>query len=166
MIECLTNTLRFSLTRMHSLDQQSVCYSNWKVSRIKLEISSRHLMKGLQCIETVEAHNPVLIMTKQAYSNWLKIPQEILNGIDSVWFTWRKKERFQKRREFLFMCWLNKVQVNDMEKQFWKSSIYQHYSIRDVMRLPINRVSHYFSLSTSLCSITTYVHMNENIVVP
>lgn len=29
-----------------------------------------------------------------------------------------KKERFQKRREFLFMCWLNKVQVNDMEKQF------------------------------------------------
>lgn len=89
-------------------------------------------------------------MTKQAYSNWLKIPQEILNGIDSVWFTWRKKERFQKRREFLFMCWLNKVQVNDMEKQFWKSSIYQHYCIRDVMRLPINGVSHYFSLSTNL----------------
>lgn len=77
-------------------------------------------------------------------------PQEILNGIASLWFTWRKKERFQKRREFLFMCWLNKVQVNDMEKQFWKSSIYQHYCIRDVMRLPINGVSHYFSLSTNL----------------
>lgn len=111
-------------------------------------------MKGLQCIETVEAHNPVLWPNKHIQIDWISSRDPEWNRLSLIHMK-KKKKRFQKRREFLFMCWLNKVQVNDMEKQFWKSSIYQHYCIRDVMRL-------YQSMGCHITSLYLQAYMFNN----
>lgn len=58
-------------------------------------------MKGLQCIETVEAHNPS-VMTKQAYSNWLKIlKRSWMEATQSDSHEEKKKEISKEERVFI-----------------------------------------------------------------
>lgn len=47
-------------------------------------------------------------------------PQSFLNGVDSTWFTRKRRDFIKKikKKSFIMPC-LNKVQVNDMEKQYW-----------------------------------------------